>query len=297
MCLKFASSTVISFASSCCVLQKSEADAALEQSEEADRYWADDKQRTTEVLQADKQWMEGRQSDQHVERQRLDDRLQERTFGETRTTDRHRTEGRHPERHMDKQWTVDRHTQRQIDRKIERQWMGGRQIDRSWSENRPTDTQADQWTESRHSSRKSDRQGPALHLAQRPLPPYPSDRTPSPKQETDPLKTTEAAAPDWQDTQGERQACLDAGGVLMEGWKGGAGGGGVSAGRAAPCASKPDPPPQSSKPTLSKLKQKHRLESSEALPGTALSSLLICYMLKRRITAIFVSVCKTDLFS
>ncbi|CAK6956082.1 capping protein%2C Arp2/3 and myosin-I linker protein 3-like [Scomber scombrus] len=251
--------------------EKSEADALLEQSEEANRYWADDKQRTTDVLHEDKQWLEGRQSDQHVERQRLDDRLQERTFGETRTSDRHQTESRHPERHVDKQWTVDRHTQRQIDRKIERQWMGGRQIDRSWSENRPTDRQADQWTESRHSSRKSDRQVQALHLAQRPLPPYPSDRTPSPKQETDPLKSTEAAAADWhlsqQDSPGERQACLDAGGLLTEGWKGGAGGG-ASASRAAPCASKPDPPPQSSKPNLSKLRQKHWLESSEALPGT-----------------------------
>ncbi|XP_053178741.1 capping protein, Arp2/3 and myosin-I linker protein 3-like [Scomber japonicus] len=251
--------------------EKSEADALLEQSEEVNRYWADDKQRTTDVLQEDKPWLEGRQCDQHVERQRLDDRLQERTFGETRTTDRHRTESRHPDRHMDKQWTVDRHTQRQIDRKIERQWMGGRQIDRSWSENRPTDRQTDQWTESRHSSRKSDRQVQALHLAQRPLPPYPSDRTPSPKQETDPLKSMEAASADWhqsqQDSPGERQACLDAGGVLTEGWKGGAGGG-ASAGRAAPCASKPDPPPQSSKPNLSKLRQKHWLENSEVLPGT-----------------------------
>ncbi|XP_044216864.1 capping protein, Arp2/3 and myosin-I linker protein 3-like isoform X1 [Thunnus albacares] len=241
--------------------EKSEADAVLEQSIEADRYWADDKQRTTEVLQADKQWMEGRQSDQHVERQRLDDRLQERTFGEPRTTDRHWSESRHPERHMDRQWTVDRHTQRQIDRKIERQWMGGRQIDRSWSENKPTDIQVDnQWTESRHPGRKPDRQVQALHLAQRPLPPYPSDRTPSPKQETDPLKTTEAAATDWQDPQGERHACLDA-----EGWRSSTGGG-ASAVRAAPCASKPDPPPQSSKPNLSKLRQRHRLESSDALP-------------------------------
>lgn len=278
--------TITSFAYSCYVLQKFEADAVLEQSVEADRYWVDDKQRTTEVLQADKQWMEGRQSDQHVERHRLDDRLQERTFGEPRTTDRHWTESRHSERHMDRQWTVDRHTQRQIDRKIERQWMGGRQIDRLWSENRPTDIQVDnQWTESRHPSRKPDRQVQALHLAQRPLPPYPSDRTPSPKQETDPLKTTEAAAPDWhqsqQDQQGDRHTCLDSGGVFAEGWRSSAGGG-ASAGRAAPCASKPDPPPQSSKPNLSKLRQRHRLESSDTLPGTTLSSLLTCCMLERR---------------
>ncbi|KAM7410361.1 hypothetical protein PAMA_001685 [Pampus argenteus] len=250
--------------------EKSEADVVLEQPVEADRFWMDDKQRTTEVLQADKPWTEGRQGDQHVEKQRLDDRLQERTFGEPRTTDRHWTESRHPERHMDRQWTVDRHTQRQIDRKIERQWMGGRQIDRSWSENRATDIQVDnQRTESRHPGRKPDRQVQALHLAQRPLPPYPSDRTPSPKQESDPLKTTEAAGTDWhqsqQDPQGERYTCLDAGGVFMEGWRSSTGGG-ASAGRAAPCASKPDPPPQSSKPNLSKLRQRHRLESADALP-------------------------------
>uniref|UniRef100_A0A8C4GQG0 CARMIL C-terminal domain-containing protein n=1 Tax=Dicentrarchus labrax TaxID=13489 RepID=A0A8C4GQG0_DICLA len=242
--------------------EKPEMDAVFEQPLETDKYWVDDKQRPTEVLQAEKPWIEARQSDQHAEK-RFDNRLQERTFGEPRSadrqTDRYWTESRHPDRHMDRQWTVDRHTQRQIDRKIERQWMGGRQIDRSWSENRPTDIQVDnQWTESRHLSRKTERQVQALHLAQRPLPPYPLDRTPSPKQETDPLKSTEAV--DWhqQDTQGDRP--------MSSGGAGGGGGGG--GGRAAPCASKPDPPPQSSKPNLSKLRQRHRLESSEALPGT-----------------------------
>ncbi|TKS75044.1 Capping protein [Collichthys lucidus] len=176
--------------------EKPEMDAVFEQPGETDKYWVDDKQRPTEVLQADmQQWMDARQSDQHA---RFDNRLQERTFGEPRTTDR-------------------------------------------------------------QSDRKTERQVQTLHLAQRPLPPYPSDRTPSPKQETDPLKSTEA---DWQqqDTQGDRQACLDAGGGFTEGWRSTAGGGRG--------ASKPDPPPQSSKPNLSKLRQRHRLESSDALPGT-----------------------------
>ncbi|XP_026160863.1 capping protein, Arp2/3 and myosin-I linker protein 3-like [Mastacembelus armatus] len=246
--------------------EKSEADAVFDQPAEADKYWADDKQRTTEVLQADKEWMDTKQSNQKW----FDDRPQERTFGELRTadiqTDRYWPESRHPDRHIDRQWTVDRHTQRQIDRKIERQWMGGRQIDRSWSENRPADIQLDsQWTEGRAPGRKMDRQVPALHLAQRPLPPYPSDRTPSPKQETDPLKNTETAAADWhqQDMQGDRHACPDAAGGLTEGWRSSGGGG-----RPAAYASKPDPPPQSSKPNLSKLRQRHRLESSDALPGT-----------------------------
>ncbi|XP_029286265.1 capping protein, Arp2/3 and myosin-I linker protein 3-like isoform X2 [Cottoperca gobio] len=254
--------------------EKPEVDAVFEHPLETDKYWVDNKHRTTDAVQADKPWMEGRQGDQHsekhVERQRFDSRLQERTLGEPRTTDRQTdrywTESRHPERHMDRQWTVDRHTQRQIDRKIERQWMGGRQIDRSWSENRPTDIQVDnQWTEGRHGSRKTERQMQVLHLAQRPLPPYPSDRTPSPKQETDSLKSVEAASPDWhqQELQGDRQMSPDTGGVFTEGWRSSGGGG-----RAAPCANKPDPPPQSSKPNLSKLRQRHRLESSDALPGT-----------------------------
>ncbi|XP_029002715.1 capping protein, Arp2/3 and myosin-I linker protein 3-like [Betta splendens] len=248
--------------------EKSETDAVFDPPAEADKYWADDKQRTTEVLQADKQWMDARQSDQHVERQRFDDRLQERTLVEPRTTDRYWTETRHPDRHVDRQWTVDRHTQRQIDRKIERQWMGGRQIDRSWSENRTTDVQGDsQWAEGRHSGRKTDRQVQALHLAQRPLPPYPSDRTPSPKQETDPLRSPEAAAADWH-----QQELQETGAGFVEGWRsssvGGGGGGGGGGGRGVASASKPDPPPQSSKPTLSKLRQRHRLESADVLPGT-----------------------------
>lgn len=208
------------------------------------------------MLQADKRWMEARQSEQHSgERQRFD--------AEPRTTDRYWTETRHPDRHMDRQWTVDRHTQRQIDRKMERQWMGGRHVDRSWSENRTTDLHTDsQWTDGRHAGR----QVPALPLAHRPLPPYPSDRTPSPKQDTDPLRSPEAAAADRhrQEAQ-DRHACPDAGLGFAEGWRSGGGGGG---GRAAACASKPDPPPQSSKPSLSKLKQRHRLDSADVLPGT-----------------------------
>ncbi|XP_069006751.1 capping protein, Arp2/3 and myosin-I linker protein 3-like isoform X2 [Embiotoca jacksoni] len=251
--------------------EKSEADAVFEQPGEADKYWVNDRQRTTEVLQVDKQWlMEGRQSDQHGDRQRFDDRTTDRQ------ADRYWTENRHTDRHMDRQWTVDSHTQRQIDRKIERQWMGGRQLDRSWSENRPTDIQVDSHrTESRHSVRKTDRQVQALHLAQRPLPPYPSDRTPSPKQDSDHLKSTESAATEWhqQDAQGDRHTSPDAGGGFTDLWRssgggGGGGGGGVSTSRSAPCASKPDPPPQSSKPNLSKLRPRHRLESSDTLPGT-----------------------------
>ncbi|XP_034555561.1 capping protein, Arp2/3 and myosin-I linker protein 3-like isoform X2 [Notolabrus celidotus] len=230
--------------------EMSEVDSVFEMPAEADKYWVDDRQRTSEVLLEEKPWLE--------EKQRFDSRTAAESRTGDRKTERYWSEGR--------QWTVDRHTQRQIDRKIERQWMGGRQIDRSWSENRHTDIQVEnQWTESRQTSRKSDRQVQALQLAQRPLPPYPSDRTPSPKQETDPLKGTEAAsvpAVEWQDAQGDRLTCAEVGGLTEE-WRGGGGGGG----RTATCASKPDPPPQSSKPNLPKLRQRHRIESSEPLPG------------------------------
>lgn len=245
---------------------------------ETDKYWADDKQRTTEVLQAETEWtVEGRPKDLHIERQRVDDRPPEKTFGEPRVierqSDRYWTESKHPERHVEKQWTVDRHTQRQIDRKIERQWMGGRQIERSWSENRPVDVQEDnQGTEIRHPGRKLDRQAQMLYLAQRPLPPYPSDKTPSPKQESDTLKNTEvAAATEWhqQDSPGDGHPCLDASWGFTDGWRSGReAGGNVSACRVGP---KPDPPPQSSKPNLLKLRQRQWHESPDALPGTNLS--------------------------
>lgn len=249
--------------------EKSETDSVFEQSFDMDRYWADDKQRTTEVLQAEKHWVERHrehQSETLAERQWFEDRIQE-SLGEAKTTerplDRHWTEGRHPDRGVERQWTVDRHTQRQIDRKMERQLgMGGRHIDRSWSErteNRPTDIQVDhQWADTKHSIRKPDRQVQTLHLAQRPLPPYPSDRTPSPKQDADPPRSTEATAADWphgqQDLHGDRLMCPNA-----EGWRSSTGGG--------PKVPKPDPPPQSSKPNLSKLRQRSRRESADTIPG------------------------------
>lgn len=235
-------------------------DAVFEQPVETDKYWADDKQRTAEVLQADTLWMEARPGDQQGDRQLSDGTTQERTCAEAkvsdRQTDKYWAESRHPER----QWTVDRHTQRQIDRKIEKQWVGGRKIERSWSENRSADTQLDnQWT----ASRKPERQAQVLQLAQRPSPPYPSERMPSPNLETDPAKGTQGAAPDWHqaDPQGERQMFSEAGVGFPEGWRGSGGG------RAAPSASKPEPPPQASKQHLPKPRQRHPPESCQSLAG------------------------------
>ncbi|XP_061744135.1 LOW QUALITY PROTEIN: capping protein, Arp2/3 and myosin-I linker protein 3-like [Nerophis ophidion] len=209
--------------------ERSEMGAVPEQSKESNKYWADDKQRTSEVLQAEDIWMDGRLTDPHAEKLSERRRSDDRTLGEVRTVDR--------------QWTVDRHTQWQIDRKMERQWMGGRQIDRSWSEGKQPDVQPDaHWTE--RSGWRTDRQIPALHFAQRQLPPYPSDRTPSPKEVNTGV-----------DAQGERRSSPDA-----EGRRSSVGG------RPAACGTKPEPPPQSSKPSMSKLRPRHRLETSDTLP-------------------------------
>ncbi|KAJ0065323.1 hypothetical protein NL108_007057 [Boleophthalmus pectinirostris] len=238
-------------------LQKSESDSVFEPSDETDKYWADDKQRTSDVLQ---------QTEKPHERQWYEDRTQE-SPGDPKTMDRYWTDSRHSERALERQWTVDRHTQRQIDRKMERQLgPGGRHIDRSWSEYKPAEVQPDhQWNETRqHSVRKPDRSVQTLNLAQRPLPPYPSDRTPSPKQDSELHRAVEVTA-DWlhgpQDMQGDRLACPSIGGVQVEVWRSTTGGGG------GPKVPKPEPPPQSSKPNLSKLRQRSRLESADTIPG------------------------------
>lgn len=229
-------------------------DAVFEQPVETDKYWADDKQRTAEVLQADTLWMEARPGDKQTDGQHLDCTAQERACAEAKVSDRHPDKYWTESRHLERQWTVDRHTQRQIDRKIEKQWVGGRKIDRSWSENRSADMQLDnQWSASRRPERQM------LQLAQRPSPPYPSERTPSPSWETDPLTDLEAAGPDWHqpDSQGERQMFPEAGVGFTEGWRGSGGG----------RAPKPDPPPQASKQHIPKPRQWHQPESFDSLAG------------------------------
>lgn len=226
-------------------------DAVFEQPVETDKYWADDKQRTAEVLQADTLWMEGRPGDQQTDRQHPDCTAQERTCAEAKVSDRPTDKYWTESRLLERQWTVDRHTQRQIDRKIEKQWVGGRKIDRSWSENRSADLQMDnQWS----ASRRPERQAQMLQLARRPSPPYPSE-TPSPSRETDPLKDTEAAGPDW--LQPDSQVFSEAGVAFTEGWRGSGGG----------RASKPDPPSQASKQHIPKPRQRHQPESAESLAG------------------------------
>uniref|UniRef100_A0A4W5NGM5 Capping protein regulator and myosin 1 linker 3 n=1 Tax=Hucho hucho TaxID=62062 RepID=A0A4W5NGM5_9TELE len=105
-----------------------------------------------------------------------------------------------------------------------------------------------------------------------PLPPYPSDRTPSPKSETDSQKNMEATMDrqKYSDAQTDRHLHSDTAVGQVEGWRGG---GGVPPGRVSMNASKPDPPPQSSKPNLSKLRQRHLQESSGTAP---VSYTLLC---------------------
>ncbi|XP_055779026.1 capping protein, Arp2/3 and myosin-I linker protein 3-like isoform X4 [Salvelinus fontinalis] len=254
--------------------QPSKLETAYEQPADTDRHWSEDRQ-------VDRQWTEGlhtdrertliRPADRHSDRHWTEDKLSDKTWTEGRTAerqmDRYWTESRHADRHMERQWTVDRHTQRQIDRQFDRdrQWTVSRQqTDRKWAEGRPTDIQIDrQWIESRQSGRQSDRQAQGQHLAQRPLPPYPSDRTPSPKSETDSQKNMEATVDrqKYSDTQTDRHLHSDTAVGQVEGWRGGVG---VPPGRVSMNASKPDPPPQSSKPIQSKLRQRHLQESSGA---------------------------------
>ncbi|XP_031689392.1 capping protein, Arp2/3 and myosin-I linker protein 3 isoform X1 [Oncorhynchus kisutch] len=254
--------------------QPSKLETAHEQPADTDRHWSEDRQ-------VDRQWTEGlhtdrertliRPADRHSDRHWTEDKLSDKTWTEGRTAerqmDRYWTESRHADKLMERQWTVDRHTQRQIDRQFDRdrQWTVSRQqTDRKWAEGRLTDIQIDrQWIESRQSGRQSDRQAQGQHLAQRPLPPYPSDRTPSPKSETDSQKNMEATVDrqKYSDTQTDRHLHSDTAVGQVEGWRGG---GGVPPGRVSMNASKPDPPPQSSKPIQSKLRQRHLQESSGA---------------------------------
>ncbi|CDQ84411.1 unnamed protein product, partial [Oncorhynchus mykiss] len=230
---------------------------------QVDRQWTEDRW-------VDRQWTEGnhtvrertliRPADRQAEQHWPEDKLSDKTWTEGRTADRQNmdrywTESRHADRHMERQWTVDR----QFDQ--DRQWTVSRQqTDRTWAEGRPKDIQIDrQWIDSRQSGRQTDRQDQGRHLAQRPLPPYPS---PSPKSETDSQKNMDRQK--YSDTQTDRHLRSDTAVGQVEGWRNG---GGVPPGRVSTSASKPDPPSQSSKPNLSKLRQRHLQESSEEEAG------------------------------
>uniref|UniRef100_A0A8C7L3K2 Capping protein regulator and myosin 1 linker 3 n=1 Tax=Oncorhynchus kisutch TaxID=8019 RepID=A0A8C7L3K2_ONCKI len=90
---------------------------------------------------------------------------------------------------------------------------------------------------------------------------YSLNRTPSPKSETDSQKNMDRQK--YSDTQTDRHLRSDTAVGQVEGWWDG---GGVPPGRVSTSASKPDPPSQSSKPNLSKLRQRHLQESSGTAP-------------------------------
>ncbi|XP_052316346.1 capping protein, Arp2/3 and myosin-I linker protein 3-like isoform X2 [Oncorhynchus keta] len=245
--------------------QQSELETEYEQpadiDRQVDRQWTEDRW-------VDRQWTEGnhtvrertliRPADRQAEQHWPEDKPSDKTWTEGRTADRYWTESRHADRHMERQWTVDRQFYQ------DRQWTVSRQqTDRTWAEGRPKDIQIDrQWIDSRQSGRQTDRQDQGRHLAQRPLPPYPSDRTPSPKSETDSQKNMDRQK--YCDTQTDRHLRSDTAVGQVEGWRDG---GGVPPGRVSTSASKPDPPSQSCKPNLSKLRQRHLQESSEEEAG------------------------------
>ncbi|XP_030628535.1 capping protein, Arp2/3 and myosin-I linker protein 3-like [Chanos chanos] len=189
-------------------------------------------------------------------------------------------------RHLDSQWAEYRNTSRPPERKwadvkhtdlpLERQWTDLRQIDKQSEK---------QWMDSKHADKHNVErqvQGPRTPM-ERPLPPYPSgDRTPSPNTQADRQLCMASQADRRQqsdpiyaelhsDLDGHRdpeEAQTD-GQVLVEMWTDGCaledrsrGAGGVYQGRPLPCPLKPDPPPQSSKPSLAKLRQRPLQESS-----------------------------------
>ncbi|KAG9282460.1 capping protein, Arp2/3 and myosin-I linker protein 3-like [Astyanax mexicanus] len=169
-------------------------------------------------------------------------------------------------RHMDNQWG----DYRQTNRGLERKWAEPKPPDTQWTDLRQVDRQCEkQWAEKQAGKQTQGQQSPT----DRPLPPYPSgDRTPSPNTQserqisvdadrrlhcdlltdlterdqppsdtlTDPLQMVELAWPSEERGRGT----------------------GPPGGRPVPCPTKPNPPPQSSKPSLAKLRQRPLQESS-----------------------------------
>ncbi|XP_035385416.1 capping protein, Arp2/3 and myosin-I linker protein 3-like isoform X1 [Electrophorus electricus] len=198
------------------------------------------------------------------------------------------------QRQASRQWA----DYRQTNRGLERQWSELKQTDTQWTDLRQVDRQSErQWIDrqaEKHASRQTHCQ---WSPTDRPLPPYPAgDRTPSPSTQderqmfadaeqqlncdaqankpviTDPRserdRSREEAVerPPPFDTRAEQQANqrMD---QRAESWQSeercrGTGATMAPIGRSMHCLSKPNPPPQSSKPSLAKLRQRPLQESS-----------------------------------
>lgn len=183
------------------------------------------------------------------------------------------------EKHSERE--LDRHTLRQIDRQAEaqqKQWLESRKgAERKWAE--PKQQPDTQWTDLRQVDRQSERQWMDRHT-------HGQHRMPSPIAEkeicTDADKRMHCEASLITDTHSdsgswelpiERSPTSDPQMDLRtepcpsdERCRG-VGSRGTSVGRLVLCPSKPEPPPQSSKPSLAKLRQRPLQESS----GTATS--------------------------
>ncbi|XP_072534767.1 capping protein, Arp2/3 and myosin-I linker protein 3-like isoform X3 [Salminus brasiliensis] len=185
------------------------------------------------------------------------------------------------QRQASKQWAESRHIDsqwgdyRQTNRGLERKWAEPKQPDAQWTDLRQVDRQCErQWAEKQAGKQTQGQRSPT----DRPLPPYPAgDRTPSPNtqaerqisvdadrrlhcdvltdlserdqpaerhlpsdMQVEPLQRVESS---WQSEERCRAT-------------------GAPGARPVPCPSKPNPPPQSSKPSLAKLRQRPLQESS-----------------------------------
>ncbi|XP_036438243.1 capping protein, Arp2/3 and myosin-I linker protein 3-like [Colossoma macropomum] len=173
-------------------------------------------------------------------------------------------------RHLDSQWGE----YRQTNRGLERKWAEPKQSDAQWTDLRQVDRQCErQWAE-KHAGRQTQGQ---WSPTDRPLPPYPAgDRTPSPNTQAerqvcvdadrrlhcDVIADSERDQPAERhpstDTQNDHQQRVESSWQSEERCRGT----GAPVGRPVPCPSKPNPPPQSSKPSLAKLRQRPLQESS-----------------------------------
>ncbi|XP_046728887.1 capping protein, Arp2/3 and myosin-I linker protein 3-like isoform X3 [Silurus meridionalis] len=173
------------------------------------------------------------------------------------------------DRHSERE--LDRHTLRQLDRQAEaqqKQWLETRKgTDRKWAESKQqTDTQ---WTDLRQVDRQSERQWMDRQIDRH------THRIPSPIAERDfcpddkqiHCEDTHSDSGSWEqsmdrsppsDPQMEHQIEPCSSDERCKG----VGTRGTSVGRLVLCPSKPEPPPQSSKPSLAKLRQRPLQESS-----------------------------------
>ncbi|XP_066533913.1 capping protein, Arp2/3 and myosin-I linker protein 3-like isoform X3 [Hoplias malabaricus] len=186
------------------------------------------------------------------------------------------------QRQASKQWAESRHVDgqwgdyRQTSRGLERKWADPKQPDAQWTDLRQVDRQCErQWAEKQAGRQTQGQRSPT----DRPLPPYPAgDRTPSPNTQTERQISFEAdrrlhcdvVTESERDHSAERRPSSDGQSQIDYQQRGESSwqseercrGTAAPVGRPTPCPSKPNPPPQSSKPSLAKLRQRPLQESS-----------------------------------